>query len=118
MAKTLNLFIILLIGFFSSPVHAQKTLKLSPNQGKVLSNSSLWTLNANCTVQVSNQSKSKIKINVIKNNCTVNGKKYTKGQTTSVTITNNSNFSVSADAGTEINLINLGTAELQAVCST
>ena len=60
----------------------------------------------------------KIKINVIKNNCTVNGKKYKTGQATSVTVNHNSNFSVSAESGTEINLINLGKEELQAVCST
>ncbi len=35
-----------------------------------------------------------------------------------ITIKNNSSISVSAESGTQINLINLGNQELQAVCST
>jgi TRAP-type C4-dicarboxylate transport system substrate-binding protein len=117
MMLTVSLLLLLVLGVFSSAAHA-KTLRLSPHEGKFLSNSSMFTLNATCTVQVSNQSNGKIKINVLKNNCTVNGRKYVSGQATSVTVRNNSSFSVSAEAGTEINLTNTGKEELEAVCST
>lgn len=95
-----------------------KTLSLNPNETKLLTNHSLWTLNATCNVQGMNQAKSKIKIIVLKNTGTINGKNLSTGQGTSVTVKNNSSISVSAEAGTQINLINLGSEALQAVCST
>ncbi|WP_392536988.1 hypothetical protein [Legionella sp. 227] len=113
---TLSLFII--IGLFCSQSNAsQKTFKLSPNETKLLANNTLWTLNATCVVQCSHPNNSKIKINVIKNSGTINGKKLSTGQGTLVRVKNHSSVSVSAESGTQINLINLGSEELQAVCS-
>lgn len=118
MSKMINLSIIILIGFLSSQTHAQKTIKLSPNETKLLANNTLWTVNATCTIQGTQQTQSKIRISVLKNKGTVNGKNLSTGQATSVTVKNNSSISVSAEAGTQINLINLGSERLQAVCST
>ncbi|WP_044543243.1 hypothetical protein [Legionella pneumophila] len=106
------------IGLLSFPTYAQKTIRLSPNETKTLKNSTLWTLNATCNVQSGTQVNGKIKIIVLKNNGKVNGKSLSTGQGTSITIKNNSSISVSAESGTQINLINLGNQELQAVCST
>jgi uncharacterized protein YpmB len=117
MTKFINLSVFILIGFLSVPADAQKTIKLSPNETKLLSNNTLWTLNATCTIQGKNQTKSKIRISVLKNKGTVNGKNLSTGQATSVTVKNNSSISVSAESGTQINLINLGTDGLQAVCT-
>jgi hypothetical protein len=117
MSKIINLSIVILIGFLASPVHA-KTLKLSPNETKLLSNNSLWTVNATCTIQSNNKSKNKIRISVLKNKGTINGKNLSSGQATSVTVKNNSSVSVSAEAGTQINLINLGNEGVEAVCNT
>lgn len=113
---TFSLFII--IGYYCSQSNAQKTIKLSPNETKLLSNNTLWTLNATCVVQSSHQTDNKIKINVIKNSGVVNGKKLSVGQGTLIHIKNNSSVAVSAEVGTQINLINLGSEELLAVCST
>ncbi len=114
---TLSFFII--IGLFCSQSNAsQKTIKLNPNETKQLANNTLWTLNATCVVQCTHHTNSKIKINVIKNSGIINGKKLSTGQGTLIKVKNNSSVSVSADSGTQINLINLGTDELQAVCST
>ena len=118
MSKIINLSILILIGFLGSPAQAQKTIKLSPNETKSLANNSLWTINATCTIQGNIKKKNKIRISVLKNKGTVNGKNLSSGQATSVTVKNNSSISVSAEAGTEINLINLGNEGVQAVCST
>lgn len=118
MSRFINVTVIVLIALCSKPLFAQKIFTLNPNESKKIANTAPWALNANCTVQVSNQAKSRIKVNVVKNTCTVNGKNLGQGQATSVTITNNTNISVSADAGTEINLVNMGSVELRAVCST
>nr|WP_255666699.1 MULTISPECIES: hypothetical protein [unclassified Legionella] len=107
----------MLIGLFCSHANA-KTIKLSPNESKMLANNTMWTLNATCVVQSTHPTKSKIKINVVKNSGTVNGKKLSTGQGTLIKVKNNSSLSVSAESGTQINLINLGSDELQAVCST
>ena len=118
MTKFLHLSVIILIGFLSSQSHAQKTITLNPNETKLLTNNALWTLNATCTIQGKNQVKSKIRISVLKNKGSVNGKSLSTGQATSVTVKNNSSISVSAESGTQINLINLGAEGLQAVCNT
>ncbi|HHT0594292.1 TPA: hypothetical protein ACTXXA_002643 [Legionella anisa] len=117
MNKILTLSLFMIIGLFCSHANA-KTIKLSPNETKVLANNTLWTLNATCVVQSTHPNKSKIKINVVKNSGTINGKKLSTGHGTLINVKNNSSVSVSAESGTQINLINLGTDELQAVCSS
>lgn len=117
MSKFINLSVLLLIGFLSTPTHAQKIIKLNPNESKQMENNSLWTINATCTVQASGQTNNKIRISVLKNKGTVNGKNVATGHATTVSVKNHSSISVSAEAGTQINLINLGTQGLQAVCS-
>ena len=93
-------------------------IRLAPNETKLLANNTPWTLNATCTIQCIHKNNSKIKINVIKNSGIVNGKNLSTGQGTLIQVKNNSSVSVSAESGTQINLINLGADELQAVCST
>lgn len=117
MTKIFNLSTLILLAFFSSQIHA-KTIALKSNESKLLTNSSLWTLNATCTIQGNNQTHSKIKIGVLKNSGSINGKNLSTGQSTFVTVKNKSTISVSAEAGTQINLTNLGNEELQAVCFT
>lgn len=118
MTKYLHLSIVLIIGFLGSQAHAQKTLKLSPNETKLLANNTLWTINATCTIQGTKKTHSKIRISVLKNKGTINGKNLSNGHATTVTVKNNSSIAVSAEAGTQINLINLGNEGLQAVCNT
>ena len=117
MSNIINFSILILIGFLNSQAYAQKTIKLNANESKPLSNNTLWTINATCTIQGNNQTKSKIRISVLKNKGTVNGKNLSTGQATSVTVKNNSSISVSAEAGTQINLINLGGEGLESVCT-
>ncbi|WP_454780976.1 hypothetical protein [Legionella sp. WA2022007384] len=118
MNKILTLSLFIIFGLFCSQSNAQKTIKLNPNETKLLANNTLWTLNATCVVQCTHQNNGKIKINVIKNSGVINGKKLSTGQGTLIRVKNNSSVSVSAESGTQINLINLGSDELQAVCST
>jgi hypothetical protein len=118
MSKIINFSIIILIGFFCSPGYSQKTINLSPNESKMMKNGTLWTINATCTIQGAAHNTNKIKISVLKNNGAVNGKALSTGQVTFVTVKNNSNITVSAESGTQINLINLGSDQLQAVCYT
>jgi hypothetical protein len=116
MSKIVNC--LLLIGFItiSAPLEA-KTIKLAPNETKMFANNGPFTLNATCNVHGTHPIHSKIKVVVLKNKGIINGKNLTSGQGTSVTVKNDSNISVSADSGTQINLINLGSEHLEAVCS-
>lgn len=115
MCKFINLSVFVLIALFNTKVHSDKTFTLNPSETKSLT--SPWALNATCTIQKSNKSKSKIRLSVVKNNCSVNGKTLRPGQATSVTIRQNTSISVSAEAGTQINLENKSNEELQAFCS-
>ncbi|MDR3443237.1 MAG: hypothetical protein P4L65_09485 [Legionella sp.] len=117
MFKTTNLAVFTLIALLSNEIYA-KTIHLNPNETKSLANNSLWTVNATCNIQSKGQTANKIRIVVLKNHGAVNGKNLSSGQATSVSVKNNSSISVSADAGTEINLINLSSEGLQAVCSS
>ena len=106
---------VLVFGLISSPAYAGKTIKLSSKESKSLTNHTLWTLNATCNIQ-GTKAKSKILVSVLENNCKVNGKKLTKGQATSVTVNNNETISVSAEPGTTVSLVNMGTESVEAVC--
>lgn len=116
MYNMFSLLLSLVIYIFCSNAHASKTIILSPNETRLLSNNTLWNLNATCNVQCAHQSGGKIKISVLKNKGIVNGKNLSSGQTTSLNVKNNSSISVNAEAGTQINLINLGTEQLVAIC--
>ncbi|WP_115707397.1 hypothetical protein [Legionella sainthelensi] len=118
MNRTLTLSLFLIFELFCFQANAQKVIKLSPNETKLLSNNTFWTLNATCIVQSIHPKNSQIKINVLKNSGIINGKRLSTGQGTLIQVKSNSTLSVSAESGTQINLINLGTDELQAVCST
>lgn len=101
----------------TSEVYAQKTITLSPNESKQLTNSALWTLNATCSIQGS-ASGSRIRVSVLANKGSVNGRQLAKGQATSVNVKNHANISVSAEPGTTVNLVNLSGSSVQAVCNT
>ena len=96
----------------SSPVYAGKVIKLSPNESKSLTNHAMWTMNATCNIQ----GKSKIRVSVVENTCKVNGKHLTKGQATSVNVKNHENITVSAEPGTTVSLVNMGSTSIEAVC--
>jgi hypothetical protein len=118
MNKIIPISIFILIEFFCSPIYAQRTLKISPNETKSLTNNTLWTLNATCAIQCDHQNNNKIEVNVIKNSGVINGKKLSAGHGTLIQVNNNSSVSVSAPSGTQINLINLGSSEVLAVCAS
>ncbi len=100
-----------IVSLLSFSLHAH-TINLAPNESKSLT--SAWTLNANCT----SQSTGTIRIEVLKNHGRVNGKNLNSGQGTSIALNNHRSISVNADAGTEINLINLSNNPITANCST
>ncbi|MCX7116640.1 MAG: hypothetical protein NTW94_01775 [Legionellales bacterium] len=116
MLKTCVVSVILGV-LMSTPVYAQKNIKLAPNETKTLKNPFLWTLNATCNLQ-GKARKGKILVRVLENKGEVNGKKLSKGQSTSVNVNNHDNFSVSAEAGSTVYLVNLGADTLEAVCYT
>ncbi len=94
-----------------------KTVNLSAHETKVLTNYYLWTYHTTCNIKTDNKN-DKIQIKVVKNSGTVNGKILTSGQSKIIDLKSNSHIYVSAESGTEINLINLGDSDLQASCST
>lgn len=104
--------------FISVQAHAEKVIDLSPNESKSLTNHSLWTLSAKCNVKIQEKSNTKIVLRVLENSGVVNGKNLSKGQKTSVNVKNNDNILVSAEPGTTVNIVNLSTRSVQAVCST
>ena len=100
----------------SSQAYAQNVIHLSPKETKSLTNNYVWTLNATCNMQVT-ETASVIMVTVLDNKGRVNGKNLAKGQATSITVKNNENISVSAEPGTTVHLVNMGTDSVQAVCS-
>jgi hypothetical protein len=106
---------VLAFGLISSPVYAGKSIKLNSKESKSLTNHTPWTLNATCNIQ-GTKTKSKILVSVSESNCKVNGKKLSKGQATSVTVKNNETISVSAEPGTTVHLVNMGTESVEAIC--
>ena len=115
MVKTFKILILVCIGLFSSHLLA-KTLNLNPNESRVLKNNTLWAINATCNIHTPDQNK--ILIQVMKNQGSINGQHLSQGQSKTMTLANNSSISVGAAPGTQINLTNMGTDHLQAVCST
>lgn len=110
----------LLIALFTFAVmtpqaFAQQTIKLNPKESKQLTNSLLWTLNATCKIQ-SEQGTNVIRVSVTENKGTVNGRNLTKGQATSLRVKGHESISVSAEPGTTVNLVNLGSKAVEAVC--
>ncbi|KTC65795.1 Uncharacterised protein (plasmid) [Legionella adelaidensis] len=117
MVKFFQILIITSFGFFATQAFAGKVIKLSPKESKQLTNNYLWTLNATCSIQTKNDNKNKIRVSILKNKGSVNGKNLTTGQGTSVTVKANDSISVSAEPGTKVNLINLGDEPVQAICA-
>lgn len=115
MSRVFNCLLMIGSVLLSAQLEA-KTINLGPNETKMLANNAPFTLNATCSVHGDRPIKSKIKIVVLKNKGTINGRNLKSGQGTSVTVKNDSSISVSADSGTQINLINLGSERLEAVC--
>ena len=101
----------------SSNAYAQQlSLNLAPNGSKVVTNHYGWKLSATCSIQT--KTKNTIRVSVVDNNGSVNGKNLTVGQSTSVTVHNHDNISVSAEPGTQVILHNLSDDAVQATCST
>ena len=100
----------------SAPVYAQKSITLLPKGSKLMTNNYGFTVNATCSVQ-GHQARNKIRISVLQNQGTVNGKHLSKGQATSVTLTSSDSISVSAEPGMSVNLMNMGSDRIQADCS-
>lgn len=115
MPQFFNYSFMLLLCLFSLQSNA-KTLSLAPNESKMLSNNAPWALNATCNIQSDHLKSGKIRVVVLKNQGKINGRNLSAGQGTSFTVRNNSHISVSADSGTQINLINLSSDTLEAVC--
>ncbi len=118
MTKILCVIISFLACLLSTQAYAAKIINLSPNESKSLTNNYLWTLNATCHIKCNGQTKNKIKVSILKNKGIVNGKNLSLGQTTSVTLKTNQDITVTAEPGTTVNLINVGTDSVQAYCST
>jgi hypothetical protein len=116
MLKT-SLTTLLALVLITSQAYAGKVIKLSPKESKSLTNHSVWTVSATCSIK-GGENKNKIVVSVTENKGSVNGKNLSKGQKTSVNVKNNDSISVSADPGTTVNLVNLGTDSVEAVCFT
>jgi hypothetical protein len=111
-----RIVILLILVAITSSAFAQKVFTLNPHETKSLTNYALWTLNAKCSIK-GTQASNKILVSVLDNKCMVNGRSLSKGQATSVTVKNHENISVSAEAGASVNLVNLGSDSVEAVCA-
>lgn len=117
MFKTFSIAAISFLSLITFQVQAQQvSLNLMPKASKLITNHYAWTLNANCTIQA--QQNNKIRVSVLQNKGTVNGRNLSKGQATSLTVHNNQSISVSAEPGARVNLRNMGSAPIHASCST
>lgn len=106
-----------LVLLFNTNAHSQQMqLKLAANASKVITNHTLWTLNATCTIQ--NKDKNRIVVGVLDNKGIVNGRNLSMGQAMSVTVHNHDAIAVSAEPGTKVTLQNMSSDPVQATCST
>ena len=107
---------IVIFSTIASSAFADKSIKLSPNESKSITNSTLWTVKATCNVQ-SKKANSKIRVSVLENKGEVNGKHLAIGQATSVTLKPQDQISVSAEPGTIVTIVNTGNDSVEAVCT-
>lgn len=113
-----NLIMFTITAFILLPAHAQQVnLKLAPHGSKLIENNYLWALNATCTIQC-NPLKNRITVRIVKNKGTVNGKRLSIGQVTSLNVHNHDSISVSAEPGAKVSIVNVGADSVQATCST
>ena len=111
------LSIIILVALFIQPAQAQSIhLNLAPHGSKLIENHYLFSLDATCIIESSEQN-NMIKLHVIENTGTVNGKHLTRGQATSIVVNNQDALSVSAEPGSKVNVLNLSDNTVQANCS-
>ena len=113
-----NIITLTLAMLFGVPtVYAQQmNLELSPNASKVITNHYGWTLSATCTIQTT--TKNTIRVSILDNKGTVNGRNLNVGQVMSLVVNNHDSLSVSAEPGTKVTLQNLSHESIQATCST
>lgn len=116
MIKALNTAILLSTVIVCHPAYAEKTIQLGPNQTKQFTNPLAWTVNATCNIQ-SNNTHARIRVQVVNNTGQVNGHHLNQGQATSISVKHNSTISLSAEPGTQVNLVNTGSEPIQAICS-
>lgn len=115
MIKHIKMTFVLIFFLISTPLLAQSvSMKLAPKGSKILTNHYFWTLNAQCTIQ--GGSKNKILVKALKSKSVINGRNLTDGQTAAFTVYNNDSFHVSAEAGAQVDLENLGNEQVQALC--
>lgn len=111
------LSIIVLLAILIQPARAQSMqLNLAAHGSKLIENTYGFSLDANCTI-TNQKGKNKIKLQVVENTGTVNGKHLTKGQSTSVTVQGQKEISVHAEPGSKVNVLNLSDNPVQATCS-
>ncbi len=109
---------VVLLAVLIQPAHAQSMdLTLAPHGSKLIENNFSFTLNANCVVHAKEEEKNTIRLHVLENNGSVNGKKLDKGQSTSVVIHGEKSLTVRAEPGTKVNIQNLGDSTVEATCS-
>ena len=118
MARMLVMTLSLVLFVWCSRIEAARIINLKPKESKTLTNSSLWTLNATCSMSGGKKSSGTLRIQVLKNKGAINGKSLSSGQSTLLNVANDSQIKVSAEAGTQIHLKNMGADALQAVCGT
>ncbi len=116
MSKFINIMTAATLIAFSAPIVAQGVnLSIGPHSTQVFENNYMWALNATCKIQC--KDKNRIMVKVMKNTGRVNGRNLSSGQKTSLAVHNNDYITVSAEPGTKVNLLNLGTGPVLAKCS-
>ena len=109
---------IVLAAILIQPAHAQSMeLTLAPHGSKLIENNQSFSLNANCVVHAKQEGKNTLRLNVVENNGTINGKKLDKGQSTSLVIHGEKSLTVHAEPGSKVNIQNLSNTTLEATCS-
>lgn len=118
--KQFSLFIlstVVLIAILMQPAKAQNLqLTLAPHSAKLIENNYIFSLDARCTIQA-DKKQNTIKLHVLEKTGTVNGKHLSKGQSTSVTVSDHDALSVHAEPGSKVNVLNLSDNLVHANCS-
>lgn len=109
---------IILVAILIQPAKAQSMeLKLAPHGSKLIENNYAFSFDATCTVHADELTKNTIKLHIVENTGTVNGKHLSKGQSTSVVVKGQKELFVHAEPGSKVSIENLSNNPIQATCS-
>lgn len=88
-----------------------------PNKPELLSNYTIFTINAVCNIQTA-ADQAVIHVRAVSKSGSINGQKIQKGEELDVTVRNNDQLQLSAQSAAQVELTNTSDLPVKALCKT